>query len=116
MKFRIDGAVVAVCAVSFLCAFGASAIADSGAGEGKDRAVATSQRAHAKRQLHKYTTAALPGSSQSGFPQYREVFWQPFGWGGPPKQNPHDAYHGYFANPLDDPRYYGSGRTTLIFR
>jgi hypothetical protein len=115
MKFRIDGAAVAVCATSFLCAFGVPAIADGGGGDGKDQAVAASQRAHAKHQLHKYT-AALPGASQSGFPKYREVPWQPFGWGGPPKQNPQDAYQGYFANPLDDPRYYGSGRTTLIFR
>ena len=115
MKFRIDGAVVAVFAMSFLCAFGASAIADSGAGDGKDQAVAASQRAHAKRQLHKYT-AALSGASQSRFPQYRGFPWQPYGWGGPPRQDPRDAYQGYFANPLDDPRYYGSGRTTLIFR
>jgi hypothetical protein len=115
MKFRIDGAVVAVCAVSLLCAFGVSARADGGAGEGKGRAVAGSQRAPAKGQLHKYT-AALPAPPQSGFPKYREVFWQPFGWGGPPRQDPRDAYQGYFANPLDDPRYYGSGRTTLTFR
>ena len=115
MKFRIDGAVVAVCAVSFLYTFGASARADSVAGKGKDPAVAASQRAHAKRQLHKYT-AASPAPSQTVFPKYREVFWQPFGWGAPPRQNPQDAYQGYFANPLDDPRYYGSGRNTLTFR
>jgi hypothetical protein len=113
MKFRIDEAVVAVCAVSFLCAFGAPAIADGGAGDGK--AVAASHRVHANRQLHKYTIAS-PAPPRTGFPKYREVFWQPFGWGGPPKQNPQDAYQGYFANPLDDPRYYGSGRTTLTFR
>jgi len=34
MKFRIDGAVAAVCAVSFLYTFGASARADSVAGKG----------------------------------------------------------------------------------
>jgi len=115
MKFGIDGSVVAVFAMSFLCAFGASAMADGGAADGKDKAVAASQRPHAKHQLHKHT-AALPRASQSAFPRYREFAWQPYGWGGPPRQDRRDAYQGYFANPLDDPRYYGSGRTTLIFR
>lgn len=114
MTFRIDRALVAAFVISLLCAWGAPAKADTSAGDGKDPAVSASHshRAHAKRQPQTYTTV-LPSAPQ---PQYREFLWQPYGWGGPPLQDSRDAYHGYFANPLDDPRYSGSGRTTLIFR
>ncbi len=106
MTFRINGALIAVFAITFLCSLDASAKADTGAGDGKDQAVSASHRAHAKGRLHKYTKAA----------QSREPSQRPYAWGGPPRQDPRDAYHGYFANPVDDPRYYGAGRTTLIFR
>jgi hypothetical protein len=120
MTLRMGGVLVAVFAISLLCALGTSAKADSGAGEGKDQRVSTSRDhpAHAKRQLHEQASA-LPGGSSQGVPKlpYREVFWQPFGWGAPPLQDSRDAYQGYFANPVDNPRYYGGvGRATLIFR
>ena len=106
MTFRIDGALVAAFAVCFLCAFGASAKAETVAGDGKQQAAMESHGHHtyAARRLHKHATA-LP-----------EIRPSTFVWGGPPLQDPRDAYHGYFANPLDNPHYYGSGRTTLIFR
>jgi hypothetical protein len=45
------------------------------------------------------------------------VVTQPQGvWGRPPLQDRRDAWQGYFANPLDNPRYFGTGRATLIFR
>jgi len=105
MTFMIDGALAAVFAAVFLCASGAAARADAVA-DGKDH------RAHVKREAHAVT--AVPRTTS--YPQYRAVFWQPFGWGAPPLQDKRDAYQGYFANPLDNPRYYGTGRATLIFR
>jgi len=120
MTFRIGGVLVAALAVSLLCTLGTSAKAETGAGDGKDQWVSASRnhRAQTKGQLHK-ETAALPGAASQSAPKppYREVFWQPFGWGAPPLQDSRDAYQGYFANPVDNPRSFGStGRATLIFR
>ncbi len=121
MTFRIGGVVVAAFAISLLCTLGTSAKADGGAGDGKDQSASANRnhRAHAKPQLQK-ESAGLPGpapQSAPSKPPYREVFWQPFGWGAPPLQDSRDAYQGYFANPVDNPRSFGSvGRATLIFR
>jgi len=118
MTFKIDGALVAAFAVSFLSAFGASAKAETVAGDGKQQAVTESHshHAYAAHRLHKHA-AALPHIARGSFrPYYGETRPRTFTWGAPPLQDPRDAYHGYFANPLDDPHYYGSGRTTLIFR
>ena len=119
MTLRMGGVLVAVFAISLLCALGTSAKAETGAGDSKDQRVWASRnhRAQAKPQLHK-EAGALPGGPSQGAPKppYREVFWQAFGWGAPPLQDSRDAYQGYFANPVDNPRYYGSGRATLIFR
>jgi hypothetical protein len=120
MTFKIGGVLVAVFATSLLCTLGTSAKAETGAGDGKVQSVSASRnhRAEAKHQLHK-ETAALPAGTSQGAPKppYREVFWQPFGWGAPPLQDSRDAYQGYFANPVDNPRSFGSvGRATLIFR
>lgn len=121
MTFRIGEALVAVFAISLLCTLGTSAKADGGAGDGKDQSASANRnhRAHAKPQLQK-ESAGLPGpapQSAPSKPYYREVFWQPFGWGAPPLQDSRDAYQGYFANPVDNPRSFGSvGRATLIFR
>ena len=118
MTFRLDGVLVAVFAVSFLCTSGASAKADAGAA-GKDQTVSANRIHHvrAKPRLYKETGILLGAVSQgTPRPPYREVFWQPFGWGAPPLQDSRDAYQGYFGNPVDNPRYYGSGRATLIFR
>jgi hypothetical protein len=106
MTFRIGKALAAVCAISLLCALGASAKAETGASDSKGH------RAYSKHP-HKYTTVSQNGaqlqSREPAGPQY-------YAWGAPPRQDPRDAYQGYFANPLDNPRYYGTGRTTLIFR
>ena len=118
MTFRIGGVLVAVFSISLLCTLGASADTTAGGGKDQTESVSRSHRAQAKRPLHK-ETSALPVASSQGSPPppHREVFWQPFGWGAPPRQDPRDAYQGYFANPLDNPRYYGGvGRATLIFR
>jgi hypothetical protein len=120
MTFRIGGVLVAVLAIFLLCALGTSAKAESGAGDGKDQSASANRnhRAQARGQLHD-ETASLPGAASQGAPRspYREVFWRPFGWGAPPLQDSRDAYQGYFANPVDNPRYYGGvGRATLIFR
>lgn len=114
MTIRIDGALIAVFAVAFLCAFGASAKADTSAGDGKVQPVSArhGHRVRAKPQPHEYTTI----SRNAPQTQYREFLWQANGWGRPPLQDRQDAYQGYFANPVDNPRYYGTGRTTLIFR
>jgi hypothetical protein len=116
MTFRIDRTLVAVFAIAFVCASGASAKADAGSGDGKNQAGSANHKhhGHAKRQPQQYATVSRDAPRPQ--PQYREVPWQPFGWGGPPLQDSRDAYHGYFANPVDDPRYYGTGRTTQIFR
>jgi hypothetical protein len=109
MTFRIDKALVVACVISFLCGLGASAKAEAGVGDSNGHALAKSRsyRAHAKHP--KYHTIAQP--------QYRgPVRTQYYAWGAPPRQDPRDAYQGYFANPVDNPRYYGTGRTTLIFR
>src|SRR6202050_1073444 len=120
MTFRVGGVVVAAFAISLLCTLGTSAKADGGGGDGKDQSASANRnhRAEAKRQLHKETDASPGAVSQSApKPPYREVFWQPFGWGAPPLQDSRDAYQGYFANPVDNPRSFGStGRPTLIFR
>jgi hypothetical protein len=121
MTFRIGGVAVAVFAISLLFTLGPSAKAATGAGDGKDQNVSAGRnhRAHAKPQPQKEGAAvpvAAPPSAPSK-PPYREVFWQPFGWGAPPLQDSRDAYQGYFANPLDNPRSFGAvGRATLIFR
>jgi hypothetical protein len=120
MTFRIGGVLVAALAVSLLCTLGTSAKAETGAGDGKDQRVSASRnhRAYAKPQPHKEASVLPGGPAQSApKPPYREVFWQPFGWGAPPLQDSRDAYQGYFANPVDNPRSFGStGRATLIFR
>ena len=114
MTIRIDGALVAIFAAAFLCALGASAKADTTAGDGKVRPASAKHghRVHAKAQPHEYTRI----SRNAPQTQYREFLWQANGWGRPPLQSPKDAYQGYFANPVDNPRYYGTGRATLIFR
>ena len=108
MTFRIDGALVTVLAIAFLCTVAASAKADTAAAGGRDQAVSAthSHQAHVRRQVHKYTTAS-PGA---------ELPRPPWAWGWPPLQDRRDAYQGYFANPVDNPRYYGTGRATFIFR
>ncbi len=108
MTFRIDGALAAAFVISFLCAFGASAKAETAANDGK-------QRAHAAHRVHKQAASA-PRIVPSNVPHFDQTRPWTFAWGAPPLQDPRDAYHGYFANPVDDPRYYGGGRTTLIFR
>jgi hypothetical protein len=120
MTLRIGGVLVATFATCLLCTLGTSAKAETGAGDGKDQRALASRhhRGPAKPQLQK-ESAALPGAPSQGAPKppYREVFWQPFGWGAPPLQDSRDAYQGYFANPVDNPRSFGSvGRATLIFR
>ena len=115
MKFRIDGAVVAVCAVSFLCAFGASAIADSGAAKAKTER----WRQVSAPTLSVNCISTPPPPCLGPLSRVSRNTARFFGSrlvGRAAENNPHDAYHGYFANPLDDPRYYGSGRTTPIFR
>jgi hypothetical protein len=117
MMLRIGEVPVAVFAISLLCTLGASA--DPAAGDGKHQTVSAIRNhpAHAERHLRKETSALLAGTAQGVHrPPYREVFWQPFGWGAPPMQDSRDAYQGYFANPVDNPRYYSTGRATLIFR
>jgi hypothetical protein len=121
MTFRISGALMTVFAMSLLCVLATSAKADGGTGDGKDQSVSPSRnhRAHAKPQLQKEGPAVVVATPQSApaKPVYREVFWQPFGWGAPPRQDSRDAYQGYFANPVDNPRSFGSvGRATQIFR
>jgi hypothetical protein len=120
MTFRLGGVLAAAFAISVLCALGTGARAETAAGDGKDQKVSAGRnhRAHAKPQTQKESAALpVPASQAAARPPYREVFWQPFGWGAPPLQDSRDAYQGYFANPVDNPRYYGSvGRATLIFR
>ena len=120
MTFKIGGVLVAVFAISSLCTLGTSAKAQTGAGDGKDQSVSASRnhRVHAKPQLQKDSAAVPVAAPQTApKPPYREVFWQPFGWGAPPLQDSRDAYQGYFANPVDNPRSFGSvGRATQIFR
>jgi hypothetical protein len=121
MTFRIGGVLVAAFAFVLLCPLGTSAKAETGASDGKDQtgSVNRSHRAHAKPQLQKDTAVLPPGPAPAvpSKPNYREVFWQPFGWGAPPLQDRRDAYQGYFANPVDNPRSFGSvGRATQIFR
>jgi hypothetical protein len=72
-------------------------------------------RAHAKPPLYKETQRLARGASQRApRPPYREfslvVIWWERRFGS------RDAYQGYFANRVDNARYYGSGRATLIFR
>jgi hypothetical protein len=103
MMLRIDAAFAAAFAISFLCASAASAKAETGAGDGKQQAVtgSHSHRAYTGQRLHKQT-AALPWASRSDPPPPQ------YAWGAPPLQDPRDAYHGYFANPIDSPNYHGS--------
>ena len=96
MTSRIDSAVAAAFAIAFLCACGASAEAQTGAGEGKPKAVIGSHRSSAGHQLYNYAAAARSSVQPS------------YAWGAPPLQDPRDAYHGYFANPIDNPNYHGS--------
>ena len=120
MTLRMGRVLVAVFAIFLLCTLGSSAKAETGAGDGKEQRVSANRnhRAYAKPQLHKEAGVLSGGPAQSApKPPYREVFWQPFGWGAPPLQDSRDAYQGYFANPVDNPRSFGStGRATLIFR
>jgi hypothetical protein len=114
MTFRIDKALVAVCAISIVCALGASAKAETAASDSNGQTLSKSRdhRASAKRP-HQYATVAQNGTQ----PQVREPARpQYYTWGAPPRQDSRDAYQGYFANPVDNPRYYGTGRATLIFR
>jgi hypothetical protein len=122
MTFRVGGVLVAAAfAIFLLGSLGTSAKAETVASDGKDQTASVNRnhRAHAKSQPQKETTALPPGPAQAppSKPNYREVFWQPFGWGAPPRQDSRDAYQGYFANPVDNPRSFGSvGRATQIFR
>jgi len=114
MTFRIDKGLVAICAIGLLCVLGASAKSATNGSDNNDQSLSKSHgyRTYSKHP-HKYTAVsqngAPPQSRAPARPQY-------YTWGAPPRQDSRDAYHGYFANPLDDPRYYGTGRTTLIFR
>jgi hypothetical protein len=121
MTFRIGGVLVAALAISVLCTLSAPVKAETGTSDGKDQTASAtrSHRAHAKPYPSKETAALPPGPAPAApaKPNYREVFWQPFGWGAPPRQDSRDAYQGYFANPVDNPRSFGSvGRATQIFR
>ena len=80
MNFRIDRALTAVFAVAFLCALGASAKADTSAGDGKVQPASArhGHRVHAKPQLREYTTI----SRNAPQTQYREFPWQANGWEG----------------------------------
>jgi hypothetical protein len=94
MTFKIGEALVAVCAICLLSTLGAPVKAQSASeASGKSPAKSYGRR-----------TSVPPAPPQ----QYT--------WGGPPRQDSRDAYQGYFANPVDNPRYYGTGRATLIFR
>jgi hypothetical protein len=121
MTFRIGGILVAAFAIFLVCTLGTPAKAETGAGDGKDQTASVNRnhRAHAKPQPQKETAALPPAPAPAppSKPNYRQVFWQPFGWGAPPLQDSRDAYQGYFANPVDNPRSFGSvGRATQIFR
>lgn len=118
MTLRIDAAFAAAFVISFLCASAASATAEIGTGDGKRQAVSGSHKHHAYagHRLHKQATALASASRSSSQPHYGGLAPPQHAWGAPPRQDPRDAWHGYFANPIDDPSYYGSGRATLIFR
>ncbi len=94
MTLRIERAFVAAFAVAFFCACGSLAKAEAAASDGQQQ---TARGGHNHKQAR---VATQP----------------PPVWGRPPLQDRRDAWQGYFANPLDNPRYFGTGRATLIFR
>ena len=90
----IETAFAAAFAVAILCTCGSLAKAEAAAGDGQQQ---TAKGSHSHKQA--------------------KVVNQPQRvWGGPPLQDPRDAWQGYFGNPMDNPRYFGTGRATLIFR
>jgi hypothetical protein len=112
MTFRTGKALVAGCAISLLCVLDAPANAQTSGGDSnaKSPAKSHSHRAAAKPEYAAVSqNGAQAQATQSAPPQY-------YPWGAPPRQDSRDAYQGYFANPVDNPRYYGTGRATLIFR
>jgi hypothetical protein len=92
MMLRIDSAFAAAFAVCLVCAFGGSAHAQSVGGDGKQKVAAGS-----------HTTSAAPRP----YSDARGSFAPQYAWGAPPRQDPRDAWHGYFANPIDNPNYHG---------
>jgi hypothetical protein len=90
MTLRIETAIAVTFAIVFVCASAPSAKAETNVGNGKPH------------RPHKYATVG--GSVQ---PHDRKLSWTPV-WGAPPLQDRRDAYHGYFANPIDSSEYYGS--------
>jgi len=73
MTFRIDKALLAVCAISFLCALGASAKAETNASGSNDQALSKSHSHRvSSKHPHKYTTVSQYGSQYRGpaRPQY----------------------------------------------
>ena len=89
MTFRIGGVVIAAFAESLFSALWVRRQRPTAARETaktKARRQNRNHRAHAKPQLQK-ESAGLPGTAPQSAPSkppYREVFWQPFGWGAPP--------------------------------
>jgi hypothetical protein len=109
MTFWIDKVLVAVGAISLAGALCVSAKAQS-ANDSNNQTLAKSHSYRASAtHSRKYIVSQDATHREPAVPQY-------YGWGGPPRQDSRDAYQGYFANPLDNPRYYGTGRATLIFR
>jgi hypothetical protein len=106
MTLRIDAAFAAAFAISILCASSVSVKAESIGGEGKQQAGIGSNNHHAYGGHRRHQQAAASRSS------FKAQFGEPppprYVWGAPPLQDPRDAYHGYFANPIDNPNYHGS--------
>jgi hypothetical protein len=115
MTFRTDTAFATAFALFLLCA----GVTPAGADTATNKQAPTgsySRHAYVAHRQHKYA-ATLPSAYPRTFqPYYRELPPPRYSWGAPPLQDVRDAWHGYFANPIDDPSYYGSGRSTLIFR
>ena len=113
MTLTIGKAFAAVCTLSLFCTIGASVQAQSAAADTgskpstKSHSHSTPAKHLTKDTIHQNGPQAQ--ATPSGPPQY-------YPWGAPPRQDPRDAYQGYFANPVDNPRYYSTGRATLIFR
>ena len=111
MTHRIDAVFAAAFAACVVCTSGVAASAQTGAGDGQQQAVTGSKNHHAtaSQRAHKHATVYA-------FRPYYHAPLPLYVWGAPPLQDPRDAYQGYFANPIDNASYSGSGRATLIFR
>jgi len=93
MTHRIDTVFAAAFAACVVCTAGVTANAQTGSGQ---------------QPVHKQATASVQPYYPAPLPQRA--------WGAPPLQDPRDAYQGYFANPIDNANYSGSGRTTQTLR